>query len=139
MRSWVWALGLTWAALMIARASANAACAPANLAGLWDAYSVGADGLEPLWTRCSVRFDSMARITGSSCVTDTGAASTLSGRLTVRSNCLVDGRFTHRFDAGGSLSCNIAQSTLSKDKEVVTGVGKCGGGSAIFSFNMVKR
>jgi hypothetical protein len=139
MRDWIWALGLAWAALMIAPASANAACAPANLAGLWDAYSVGADGLEPFWIRCNVRFDSTARITGSSCVTNTGTASTLSGQLTVRSNCRVAGRFTQRFNAGGSLSCNIPQSTLSKDQEVVTGVGKCGGGSAIFSFNMVKR
>ena len=139
MREWVCAFGLAWAALMIVPASANAACAAADLAGLWDAYSVGADGLEPLWTRCSVRFDSTARITGSACLTNSGAASTLSGQLTVRSNCRVAGRFTQHLNGGGSLSCNIPQSTLSKDKEVVTGVGKGGGGTAIFSFNMVRR
>ncbi len=139
MRDWIWALGLASAALMLAPASAQAACAPASLAGRWDAYSVGADGLEPLWHRCSISFDSTARIIGSSCVTNTGAASTVSGQLTVQNNCRVTGRFTQRFNAGGSLSCNIPQSTLSKDNEVVTGVGQCDGGSAIFSFNMVKR
>ena len=57
----------------------------------------------------------------------------------LHANCRVTGRFTQRLNAGGFLSCNIPQSTLSRDKEVVTGVGKCGGGTAIFSFNMVKR
>jgi hypothetical protein len=63
----------------------------------------------------------------------------VSGQFNVNSNCRITGRFTQRFSAGGLADCNIPQSTLSKDKEVVTGVGKCNGGTAIFSFNMVKR
>jgi hypothetical protein len=55
----------------------------------------------------------------------------------VSSDCRVSGSFTQRFSAG-SVRCNIPQATLSRDKEVVTGVGKCASG-AIFSFNMVKR
>jgi len=72
-------------------------------------------------------------------VTNKGVGSTLSGSFAVGSGCRVTARFTQHFNAGGSASCNIPQSTLSEDKEVVTGVGKCNGGTAIFSFNMVKR
>jgi hypothetical protein len=140
MREWRWALCFAGAALTIVPSNANAACAPADLAGLWDAYAVGAEDADPYWTRCSIRFSSTARIlSGNSCLTNNGNGSTLSGRLTVNSNCRVTGRFTQHFNAGGSATCNIPQSTLSKDKEVVTGVGKCSGGEAIFSFNMVKR
>ena len=119
--------------------SADAACAPVDLAGEWDAYSVGATTGEGVWNRCNVSFNSSARfLSGSSCRTDSGARSTLSGQLSVDSSCRVTGRFTERF-RGGTNTCSIPQATLSRDKEVVTGVGKCANGAGIFSFNMVKR
>lgn len=137
---WRWVLCLAGAALTNLPSSAHAACAPTDLAGVWDAYAVGAEDADPYWTRCSIPLSSTARIlSGNSCVTNNGSRSTLSGSLTVNSNCRVTGRFTQHFNTGGSATCNIPQSTLSKDKEVVTGVGKCNSGAAIFSFNMVKR
>jgi hypothetical protein len=67
-----------------------------------------------------------------------GVRVSLSGQLTVPDNCRVTGRFTQRFNGGSSATCRIPQATVSKDKEVVTGVGKCNTG-AILAFDMVKR
>jgi hypothetical protein len=104
---------------VLAPSTVDAACAPANLAGFWDAYSVGAQDSELLWSRCSIRVSATARIlSGSSCISHSGAASTRSGQLTVRGNCRVTGSFTQRLGGGDSLRCNISQATLSKDKGV---------------------
>jgi hypothetical protein len=49
--------------------SVEAACAPADAAGTWDAYSVGADGFGLFWNRCTIKLNSSARLqSGSSCV-----------------------------------------------------------------------
>lgn len=139
MRLWCRGVCLAGIALMMMPLRVDAACAPANLSGVWDAYSVGVDGFGPFWNRCSVRLNSSARLlSGSSCVSDRGRTSTLSGQLAVNSNCRVSGSFTQRFSTG-SARCNIPQATISRDKEIVTGVTKCSGGAAISSFHMVKR
>jgi hypothetical protein len=138
MRVWCRTLSIAALALMVPW-SVEAACAPADAAGTWDAYSVGADGSGLFWNRCTIKLNSSARLqSGSSCVSDFGATSTLSGQLTVSSSCRISGSFTQRFSAG-STRCNLPQATLSRNKETVNGVTKCDGGAAIASFNMVKR
>ncbi|HSA83059.1 MAG TPA: hypothetical protein VLE23_19735 [Geminicoccaceae bacterium] len=127
------------AVLTIAPSAVGAVCAPADLAGGWDAYAIGVDDEGPFWERCNIRFSAAARIlSGSFCVDDTGARSTLSGRLIVRSNCRMVGSFTQQF-SGGSSNCSFSQATLSLDKEVASGVGKCDGGASIFAFDMIQR
>jgi hypothetical protein len=133
----LWGLWITGMTLIMVPLAVEAACSTSDLAGRWDAYSVGVDDGDPFWTRCSVRFNSAARIlSGNSCINDTNGTSTLSGQFRVNTSCRITGPFTQQFD-DGSIRCSI-RATLAIDGEIVSGVGKCNDG-AIFSFNMVKR
>jgi hypothetical protein len=140
MGGWLRELLLAGATVTLVSSTAAAACTSGGLAGQWDAYTTGdADG-EPFWERCEFQFDAAGRLLPDSvCRTDTGDRSAISGRLTLNSHCRATGSLTQRFPGEPPNACTLARATLSKDREVLTGVGTCEGSRSIFSLTMIRR
>ncbi len=129
-------LGIVVAVSMLTATVANAACVQGDLAGTWQVYSHGWDNAAGgflWWNRCKVTFNASGTMTAGTCVAskngEGGPISNGSGTLTVANACT----FTAQFTVGGLLN-RVVHSTMSKDKEVVTGVGTFSGGA--FSFQM---
>jgi hypothetical protein len=140
MRTWLAASLLVGAVVTLSSSSALAACAPDDLAGRWDSYTIGNTSDEPFWERCEIRFGSTGKIlSGSTCRTDTGDRSSLSGRFVLNSNCRITATLTQQFPGEKPNVCDIPQATLAKDKESLTGVGSCKGSKSIFSVTMIRR
>jgi len=90
-----------------------AACKPDDLAGRWDSYTAGNTEDEPFWERCEIRFSSTGTIlSGSTCRTDTGERSSLSGRFVLNSNCRITATLTQQFPGEKPNVCEIPQATL---------------------------
>jgi hypothetical protein len=140
MRTWLAASLLAGTVVTLASSSALAACALDDLAGRWDTYVFGNTSDEPFWERCEIRFSSTGQIlSGSTCRTDTGERSSLSGRFVLNSNCRITATLTQEFPGEEPNVCDIPQATLTKDKESLTGVGSCKGSNSIFSVTLIRR
>jgi hypothetical protein len=140
MRTWLAASLLVGTVVTLSPSSALAACALDDLAGQWDSYTIGNTSDEPFWERCGIRFSGTGGIlSGSTCRTDTGERSSLSGRFVLNSNCRVTATLTQQFPGEEPNVCDIPQATLSQDKESLAGVGSCEGSNAIFLVTMIRR
>ena len=140
MRTWLAASLLAGAVAALSSSVAAAACAPDDLAGRWDSYTIGNTSDEPFWERCEIRFGNTGNILdGSVCRTDTGERSTLSGRLVLDSGCRITATLTQKFPGEDPNVCEIPQATLARDQETLAGVGSCKGSGAIFSVTMIRR
>lgn len=140
MRTWLAASLLVGTVGVLSSSGAMAACARSDLAGQWDAYTSGNTSGEPFWERCEIRFSNTGKIlSGSTCRTDTGERSSLSGQFALNSNCRITATLTQQFPGEGPNVCDIPQATLTKDKESLTGVGSCKGSKSIFSLTFIRR
>lgn len=140
MRKLLAASLLVGAVATLPSSGASAACAPDGLGGRWDAYVFGNTGDEPFWERCEIRFGGAGRIlAGSTCRTDTGERSSLSGRFVLDGDCRVTATLTQQFPGERPNVCDIPQATLTKDKESLAGVGRCKGSDSIFSVTLIRR
>ena len=140
MRTWPAASLLVGAVITLSSPSAMAACAPDDLAGQWNSYTIGNTSDEPFWERCEIRFGNTGKIlAGTTCRTDTGDRSNLSGRLVLGSDCRITGTLTQQFPGEKPNVCEIPQATLAEDKGSLVGVGTCKGSKSIFSVTMIRR
>ncbi len=138
MKTWLLTACFAGAALTLVPANVNAACAPSDLAGYWDVYSSGVDEGDPFWNRCRLRFGPTGVIIRGNCLTNSGEASTISGRLTFNGYCLIGGPITQHFEDDAN-DCEITQATLAPNKQTVDGVGTCNDGVVIFSLTMIRH
>jgi hypothetical protein len=114
---------LTFAACLIA-GPAFASCSQSDIAGMWNAYSVGATDGTSYWVKCSFTVESNGTIAegSSSCVTNGGASSKLSGSIRVKSasECTFSGSIKIIADSEVD---EISEVTLNRDHNSASGVG----------------
>jgi hypothetical protein len=111
--------------------TANAACTAGNLAGKWQAYSVGAqNGHSSYWVRCTVTINAAGNLSGS-CADMSGSTGHAAGKLTmaVPATCTFKGQFTLF-----GLANNVVHGTLSKDGTTGSAVGTFSGGNFALTF-----
>jgi hypothetical protein len=99
----------------------QAACTLAQMQGVWQAYSVGWDGIQANWARCKLTVNAAGRITTGSCTTSDGTtapATNGSFALQAANTCTYTGRFT----VSGFVN-QLRHMTLSRDKESANGIG----------------
>ena len=104
----------------LAAIPASAACSQADMTGKWDLYTN-----EPLykstgatWTKCLVTIDGTGKIVPHSyCQPGIGGYGALTGNITFSYSCMFAGTLNALLHP-----TTIAQSTLSKDKDVLSGV-----------------
>lgn len=115
-------------------APAYSACTQADIAGTWQAYSVGATANGGYWVQCRVSVNSNGTIANNTCI-DSGnnAATMTNGKVTLTSSARCT--YTGNFRLGGALN-TIRHATLAKSKTTAEGVGVFPGG--VFRFSLTK-
>jgi len=112
--------------------AAHAACTQADLRGNWylNTFSVSADDGLGYWARCKLVVNSAGAFgrTTSICRFDTGFIVGVSGRLSVKSSCIVAPATITFFDGFGAAlaTTRINFAVVDRGKSVMNGVGDAG-------------
>lgn len=128
----------TWtgAILLTTGASAHAACTLADVAGVWQSYTISQQrGDDAYWTRCALIVKANGELTSASnCTDQLGRAAPASGliRLLAGSVCSYSGTV----NVAGFRN-NLVHATMSSTRNHLDGVGTIPGGITFFS--AVKR
>jgi hypothetical protein len=141
MKDQIWAIAVATVAVWTLSGHAKAACHPSDLAGSWDTYAIGRmpapRDFRLVWQRCPVVFDEEGRFSRDvACRDDFGEEGILSsGEFLVTSKCRIQGDYNAELLVPST--CSV-RATMSADKQIVSGVGKCDN-EAFFLLNMVRR
>jgi hypothetical protein len=126
----VWCLGLVLAALTMAAPAWAQSCAPSDIAGVWELYlGLGQDDDDDDdildddddgWSACRIRVEDGGEVSGP-CTTAGGSSFRIvGGQLSVRTNCLVSGRFVARTD-DDRVALAVPRAALSRSGDVIAG------------------
>ena len=131
---WIGAVcGLIFGATAV-QGAAMAACLQADVAGTWQAYSLGVGDGGSAWTICRLVVNPRGTAAPTFCTLSNGeTVQATRGRLLLRNsaNCTFTGEITL-----GDVPNRIRHATMSRDKNTVEGVGVVTGG--IFRFTMTR-